>query len=233
MLIVRPDFARRIDLAGAGPCARPVDIDRSRTGFSTLVSLRVYSFLQSVVIDGDAEDNEVFIIAMRGQAEIVVTKAGQNGVTFSLASDGGSRAVYMPPSASYRLTAISDCDVAYARVEPVETQLPEPRSFAPVGDWLDVTGYATAMDLVLTKVVAGHAVGSGVRDAPTECFVHLRAAGPMSASITGKPLDDWDTVALDGGASPMRVEMGTVEILTISASNKRRAALASAADQPQ
>ena len=187
--------------------------------------MRVYSFIHGIVIDGDAEYDEVFIIAMRGRAEIVVTKGDQTAVTFSMGSDGGPRAVYMPPSASYRLTAMSDCDIAYARVKPVEVQLPEPGGFASTGNRLDITGYATAMDLALTKVAAGHAVGLGDHEPSTERFVHLRAVDAMTASIAGEPLSDWDTVALNNDASTIRVETGAAEILSISASNSRHAAL--------
>ncbi len=59
MLIVGPDFERWIGLPGAGPCPRSIDIDRSRTGFSNLVSLRVYSFAGGVVINCEGEADGV------------------------------------------------------------------------------------------------------------------------------------------------------------------------------
>lgn len=225
MLILRPDFDRRIDLPGTGPCSRPVDIDRSQTGFARLVSLRVYSFAQGLVIDGEAEGDEVFIVLMRGQAGIAVSVDGGEVGAFSLDRNGGSRAVYLPPHAAYRLTATADCDIAYARVDPLAADLPAPRDFAPAGNRLDIIGHATGMDLVLATLGAGEQLAAAEDADARERLIHLRAAGEMTASIAGEPLSDWDSVALDEGQnSLLEVATGAADILTISASTSRNTA---------
>lgn len=232
MLIIRPDFERRIDLPGAGLCSRPVEIDRSCTHFSNLVSLRVYSFVQGVTIDGDAEDDEVFIVLMRGQAKIMIAKDDNKTDTFSLHCDGGSRAVYMSPHASYRLTAGTNCDIAYARVEPLGTELPETRGFATTGNQLNIIGHATGMDLAFATVLAGEAIVPAEDGRSPERFVHLRAADEMRAIIAGEPLGDWDTAALDDGESAtISVETGAADILTIRASQSRNAVSKGATEQ--
>jgi hypothetical protein len=222
MLIVRPDFARTIDLPGAGLCRRPIDIDRSRTGFSNLVSLRVYSFAAGVGIDGEAEGDEVFIVLMRGAADIAISQDGRTVGAFSLRREGGTRIVYMPPHASYRLTAAADCDIAYARAEPSGTKLPEVRSFAPDADRLDVAGHATGMNLALATVRAGEVVGLCEDGQSPERFVHIRAGDGTTATIGGDRLGDWDTAVLhDDEMDLIEIETGTAEILTVSASRRR------------
>lgn len=222
MLIVRPDFDRRIDLPGAGPCPRPVDLDRSRTGFSDLVSLRVYSFAAGLAIDGEAEDDEVFIVLMRGRAEVAITQGGQAVEVFALAPGEAPRVVYMPALASYQLTATSGCDIAYARVRPAADASAPPRGFAPAAGRLEVIGHATRMNLTLAQLPAGGASSRvGVGRSP-ERFVHLRGTDGVIATIAGETLRDWDTVALDAGEDAgLTIEAGTAEILTISATTSR------------
>lgn len=233
MLIVRPDFERRIDLPGAGPCPRPVDIDRSRTGFSDLVSLRIYSFAQGVAIDGEAEEDEVFIVLMRGEAEIAISKDGLHTGTFSLSRYRGTRAVYMPPHASYRLMALGDCDIAYARAQPLEPELPDTRAFAAAGDRLDIIGHATGMDLALATLLAGEQVRPMSGGRRPERFIHLRAGDAMAATIAGEPLGDWDSVALaDGEGTEIRIGAGAADILTISASKSPKTASTGVINEP-
>lgn len=221
MLIIHPDPARRIDLPGAGPCPRPVDIDRTRTGFGNLVSLRVYTFALGVTIDGEAEEDEVFVVLMRGEAEIAVSGEGRETGAFALRREGGMRAVYLPPHASYRLSAHSDCDIAYARVAARETRFPATRGFAPAGDRLDIARHAVGMDLALDKVCAGQAVDPAEHGHLLERFLHIRADGAASITIAGQPLHDWDSVALGTGEhAALAVGAGTVEVLTIMASAK-------------
>lgn len=220
MLIVRPDFDRRIDLPGAGPCPRPVDIDRSSTGFSNLVSLRVYSFASGVVIDGDAEEDEVFIVLMRGLADVAVSSDGAQAGVFTLRVEGGARAVYMPPHASYRLTAVGDCDIAYARVQPISAPLPVAAGFGGTEDRLELIGYATGMDLTLATVGAGEHVGRD-RSSP-ERFVHVRSDDQGTATLAGQRLGDWDSAALAEGESfSLEGQTGTVDVLTVIASRHR------------
>ena len=218
MLIFAPNFARRIDLPGAGPCPRPVDIDRFSTGFADLVSLRVYSFAQGVVIDGEAEDDEVFIVLMHGKADIAISRGGEAAVSFALRHDGGMRAVFMPPHASYRLSAVTDCDIAYARAQSVGTAQPVVQGFTATGSRLDVIGHATAMDLALAGVRAGedaNLCGDGLLP---ERLLHLRAGRTLSASVNGETVGDWASVAL-GQNDPLAlaINQGAGEVLLITA----------------
>jgi len=217
MLIVAPDFERRIDLPGAGPCPRPVEIDHTGTGFSELVALRVYSFAKGVAIDGKAEDDEVFIVAMRGTVHIAITQAGQAARDFALSDGPGLRVVYMPPHAAYRLSAQSDCDIAYARARPNGSDAPKVDGFAATGGRLDIAGHAQGMDLMLVAAQAGDNIELGA----DERFVHVRAHGSISAKLKGASLGDWSTVALAAGeAAALTVEAGSGEILLIAAATR-------------
>lgn len=222
MLIVEPDFARRIDLPGNGPCPRPVDIDRGTTHFDKLLSLRVYSFASGAVIDGEAEEDEVFVVLMRGAAEVAVTEAGTRADPFALDTDGGSRAVYLPPHAGYRLTAPTDCDIAYARVQPPVPQLNRARAFAPAGGRLDVAAYAAGMDLALRSVPAGETLSLADREGGLpERFVHVRSDDGGVATIEDMRLTNWKSVALgDGEAATIESTEGSLDVLTITAATR-------------
>lgn len=215
MLIAKPDFARRIDLPGAGPCPRPVDVDRARTGFAQLVALRVYSFPAGVAIDGEAEADEVFVTLVRGEAAMAVTHAGRQVAVFTLRASGGDRVVYLPPHAGYRLTARTACDVAYARAVPAAA-VPPPRAFAGDAARLAIAGYATGMDLTLATYGAGD--GPAPAGAAAERLVHVRMAPGAAAVLDGARLDDWDAAALAPGEDgTIMVEAGAVEILAVTA----------------
>lgn len=218
MLIVEPDFSRRIDLPGNGPCPRPVDIDQGTTGFAKLVSLRIYSFAAGAVVDGEAEGDEVFIVLMRGAVAIGVTQQGKQVGPFSLDTEGGSRAVYLPPHAGYQLTARTACDVAYARVRPPGSALKAARDFAPAGGRLYIADYAGGMDLVLTAVTSGNSLAlSGRDDALLERFVHIRSDGGVAA-VGGARLLDWQSAALEEGEAATLEATGSAELLMITAS---------------
>ncbi|WP_419807906.1 5-deoxy-glucuronate isomerase [Sphingomonas sp.] len=214
MMLFRSDFDRRIDLPGAGPCARPTDVDQGRTGFSDLVSLRVYSFVQGMEIDGEAEDDEVFIVLMRGEADLVIS-SGSAMTEIPLRHDGGSHVIYMPPSASYRLSAIRDCDIAYARTKPVGGDPRPPRGFAAKGGRLEIIGYATGMDVALATISAGETVDQV--EPPSERFVHVRSDDGGSASIGEHRLNDWDTIAVGSGERVLlKGHAGSVDMLMIT-----------------
>ncbi len=218
MSIVKPNFERRIDLPGAGPCARPVDIDRALTGFTKLVSLRVYTFVEGVVIDGEAEADEVFIVLMRGSADVTVSSGGRQAGSFSLRQGGGTRAVYMPPQASYRLTAGAECDIAYARGAPGDTKLSDTCGFVSAAGRLDIVGHALSMDLVIAAVKAGENGSLNEDGGSPERLMHVRSNG-MTAAIAGQSIGDWDSILIaDGQSARLEVETGMAEILIVSAS---------------
>ena len=218
MLIVRPDPDRRIDLPGAGPCPRPVDIDRARAGFKDLVAFRVYSFGAGLAIDGEAEDDEVFVTLMRGEADIAVSRSGAEVTDVPLRPAGGMRVVYLPPGSSYRLRSIADCDIAYARATPRGHRCPEPLGFAPADDKLDIAGHAVGMELSFGTTRPGSAPGPEGRS--PERVVHVRTNGAADVAIAGRRLEDWDTAALlTGESASLEVRSGTCDVLTISARN--------------
>lgn len=121
MKIIDADESRLIDLPGVGPCPRPVDIDQGVTGFRTLKSLRIYRFQPGADIEGDSEEDEVFVLPLKGDFHIAVS--GDDTASAELTYDGRAQALYMPPGESYRLTPHRETLVAYARAA-ADSRLP-------------------------------------------------------------------------------------------------------------
>jgi 5-deoxy-D-glucuronate isomerase len=115
MQIIDADESRLIVLPGVGKCPRPVDIDQSVTGFTTLKSLRIYRFQPGATIEGESEEDEVFVLPVSGGFHIEVT--GKTAVAADLTAEGPVRALYMTPHHAYRLTPGEETLVAYARAE--------------------------------------------------------------------------------------------------------------------
>ncbi|MBE7157158.1 MAG: 5-deoxy-glucuronate isomerase [Rhodospirillales bacterium] len=128
MRLIPADFERRIALPGVSePVQRPVDIDRSVTGFAQLRSFRVYCFDAGTAIDGHAEEDEVFLILLSGTIRLKLgATEGETSTALPVAlrapkrsaREGVSCAVYLPPGGAYFLEATSDAVVAYARATP-------------------------------------------------------------------------------------------------------------------
>ncbi len=219
MKIFRPDHDRQIDLPGAGLCPRPVDLDQAVTGFSALRSLRVYSFAADVVINGEAEDDEVFIVLMRGEAQIDVSNDGRLIDTFSLNGADGVRVVYMPPLASYRLVTSSGCDIAYARVQHNTNAVPEVRGFARTSNRLEIAGHALGMNLLFVHAETGDVVDLAMQGQSHERFVHIRSDDHATFAINDELKEDWDSAALsDGENASLNISSGSVDLLWIGAS---------------
>ena len=132
MKVIAADHNRSYDLPGlAEPARRPVDIDASNTGFTRLRSLRVYRFYAGSVIDGHAEEDEVFVVVTAGSVEIKVgseeSRVDAFG-TYTLAAPTDTClepfVVYLPPRSVYQLTLHSTADVAYARATPTGSRGP-------------------------------------------------------------------------------------------------------------
>ena len=122
MRIIKADHHRTLSLAGVPePVYRPVDVDRTQTGFSVLRSLRIYRFDAGSVIDGHAEEDEVLMVILRGSVQLTMSEhdLGESSPRFSLSAAGSSdrdaSAAYLPPNGAYRLVPLSDAEVAYAR----------------------------------------------------------------------------------------------------------------------
>ena len=215
MRIIEPDFDRRIELPGVGPCPRPVDIDQQVTGFRDLVSLRVYSFAAGNLIHGDAETDELFVILLDGAITVAVDQSGVEVGAFALRTDGGPRAVFLPPDASYRLSTTTAADVAYARVLPRDGAMAPVAAFAFTERRLDIPAHASGMAIALASLAAGEALALTASDgALPERLVHLRGNG----SVAGTAITGWQTIQLDPG-EPARLTIGDApaDVLIVAA----------------
>ncbi|MEP6645406.1 MAG: hypothetical protein ABJA69_12965, partial [Acidobacteriaceae bacterium] len=91
MKLLKADHNRRLEIPGVPNLVRrPVDIDKSQTGFANLRSLRIYRFDADSVINGHAEEDEVFIVGMAGSVELAMSEhdsiEGARPVTLSTPS---------------------------------------------------------------------------------------------------------------------------------------------------
>lgn len=204
MRIIQPDFTRLVELPGVGACPRPVDIDQSLTGFSDLVSLRVYQFARDMIVHGEAEEDELFIVLLRGTVDIDV--AGGSSASFTLQTDRGIGAVYLPPHDRYCLNARADADVAYARARPMDGKIRNSRSFERVDGTLAVAGYADSLSIASSVPAASDdRVLSQLGNSTGERFVHVRTVNSDTLSVAGHDMHDWQTLALARG-EPCHIE---------------------------
>jgi hypothetical protein len=173
MLLIKPDPDRRIHISGVpAPVRRPLDIDQSMTGFASLRTLRIYRFDQASVIEGHAEDDEVFIVVLAGSIELTMipnssADSSANSSANSSAdptpvvmgapgnADDAACAAYLPPHAAYKLVSKTDADVAYARATPVAGRPPKVfhssrrTGVAGAGISLEETSYAERLRIRL------------------------------------------------------------------------------------
>ncbi len=128
------DPARRVELEGVGEVPRPTDVDADATGFTRLRSLRVYAFSAGQVIRGEAEDDEVCVVAVSGRVSLEVTgpaSASFSGEGRASPFRGDPLAIYLPPGHGYVLTVHEDAEVAYARARAVGRFEPRELRAAP------------------------------------------------------------------------------------------------------
>lgn len=196
MLVIAPDPARRIDLPGVGPTPRPVDIDQAVTGFSDLVSLRIYDFAAGPPIEGEAEADEVLVTLLSGAATFAALAPDDaEAASFEL-SETGDRVAYLPPHHRYRLTPRGVARVAYARARP--TGAAAPAAFAAPGGRLALDAPAERLRLRLVPL-------SPLDDAPAdlglraERLAHLTGGATVRAAGETQVLDAGFTVALAPG----------------------------------
>jgi hypothetical protein len=218
MKLIKADHDRRLELPGVpGPVRRPVDIDRSRTGFANLRSLRIYQFDAHSVINGHAEEDEVFVIVMAGSVEFSVREANAEGealsLTLSAVSESSNDAcvAYLSPHSAYQLTPRTDAHVAYARATPVSSR-PSivfasgvSRDAAGMTVLLKETAYAQRLRLRLAQIDARE---DDISFTPVEelesCYealVHIQTvpAERVATVTTGTEstqLHSWDTIAV-------------------------------------
>jgi hypothetical protein len=218
MRLIKADHERRLQIPGVPePVLRPVDIDKSKTGFETLRSLRIYRFDPGSVIDGHAEEDEVMIVLLAGSIELTLIEEGPNpgAQTFTLSAVGDQQkspcAAYLPPLAAYRLVALSAADVAYARATPLEG--PPLRVFyanhadanQPLWEELAyprllrirVLQVTATSDVILTPVTES--------EDSYEALLHLTTEGIVTVTTSKSAptqVESWDTVALGPAEHP-------------------------------
>lgn len=238
MRLVTADPDRRIAIHGVpGLVSRPVDIDQSLTGFRALRSLRIYRFAAGRVIEGDAEQDEVFVVVLAGSIEFAVS--GPQPAHFELSSAGSvplrACVAYLPPHHTYRLSSRSESEVAYARATPESPRAP--RAFAPglteapagVTVLIDEHAYADRLRLRLLRLDTrkGQPDLALCDEWPRagEFILHVRtepqhgvasAVSPAGASLA---LRSWDSCAITRDECPhLRLARGaTATALIVSA----------------
>jgi hypothetical protein len=225
MKLIKADHQRRIEIAGVPePVQRPVDIDRSQTGFASLRSLRIYRFDKDSVIDGHAEEDEVLIVIMAGSVELSMMDQDSGDspgpLILSAASDSQDDpcVAYLPPRGGYRLIPRNTAEVAYARATPAGGPPPHVFRSHPVRDDSGVTvlveenNYPQRLRLRLLQVTDAQKDISvlPIQRSEDRCegLVHIRTAPAEGvATITREgatvtPLASWDTVAVLPGECP-------------------------------
>ena len=241
MKLIKADHDGRVAIPGVpGPVRRPVNIDRTQTGFANLRSLRVYRFDAASIIDGHAEEDEVFVIVLSGSIEFTVSgdESGGPQQTFTLSTpnefDGAPCVAYLPPLAAYRLIPKTEADVAYARATPASG--PPSKAFTASGSvngggvtlLLEEQTYAQRLRLRLLYV---NAAEDDVDFRPTEeleptseALVHVRSILREAAiRISGGDGDSlavgsWDTAAIAPGDGPtLHVPKGSLALILVVA----------------
>ncbi len=239
MKIIKADHHRQLQLEGVpDPVPRPVDIDRTQTGFDLLRSLRIYRFGAGSVIDGHAEADEVLIVVLAGSIALTLSEGDmREGLPqFQLSavsnSDGVPCAAYLPPNGVYRLIAQGEAEVAYARATPSHGHAPtvfaaKPRSEKDGGVVLsEELTYAQRLRLRVVQVTGtpNDALVMPVESTEFDCeaLVHVRtepADGAVTLWTAGtEPIavESWDTVALEPGERPrLRVAVAASALLLV------------------
>ncbi|WDR01329.1 hypothetical protein PSQ19_10875 [Devosia algicola] len=194
MQIIGSDPTRMIDLPGSGPCPRPVDIDERVTGFSTLKSLRIYTFAKGQMIDGESEGDEVYVVAIGGAVDMVVSGTHPLHVTLS---PGDVQALYMTPEHAYKLKPQSHVQVAYARAQASG----HVASHAVTGTRGDA---AETLRFALVNLLAGDVLDQHLSG---ERLIHLIAG---TVDVDGTTVNAPQTIALPmGEIAPVRARAAT------------------------
>ena len=225
LTLIKANHERGVELAGvAGPVPRPVDIDQTQTAFKALRTLRIYHFEPPAVIDGHAEEDEVFMVALTGSADLVIRSDhwsnSQNRYALDAANarDRVACAAYLPPHAEYVLTPRSGADIAYVRATPKGGRPPAILSATPRYDdagaciLLDDATHAERLRLRLLQVDANRKAVAltpiQASERMYEALVHIRtqpARNTARIETLSEPsmlLESWDTFAVAPGESP-------------------------------
>lgn len=219
MKLLKPDHDTLHTVPGVtGTVRKPVNLGQSETGFSRLRSLRLYRFAAGSVIDGHAEEDEVFVIVSAGSVKMEIgfsDDAVNEFGTFTLSApyeqSSAPFVAYLPPHSVYRMTPHTDANVSYARATTAEVRQPavlsaEPvRSGATISVLLDERVHAQRLRLKVLHIDAqSEAVLLPLGDenrTGEENLVHVQGQpADRVASITNGTessiLESWDTAAL-------------------------------------
>ncbi|WP_210530128.1 5-deoxy-glucuronate isomerase [Rubellimicrobium arenae] len=210
MKVIEPDFDRTVDLPGVGPTPRPVDIDRAATGFSDLLSLRIYDFADGTTVRGEAEEDEVLVVLLAGAVSIAVT-GGPEEVAFQLDADG-DWAVYLPPRHHYELVPLVPATVAYARARPHGGSAP--RAYRPVEGLLAIEEPVERLRLRLLSL-AGETDASAGLGSEVERLVHVTGPATLTHGAGTQELPPGHTLALPPGENAHVTGEG--EVLVVAA----------------
>lgn len=239
MKLIKADQHRRLELPGVpGTVRRPVDIDKSKTGFVNLRSLRIYCFDVDSVINGHAEEDELLIVVMAGSVELTISEGSsvENPRQYILSAVSEARsnlcAAYLPPHAAYKLVPQHEAVVAYARATPAGGRSAAVFSshlnlhHAEVVVLLEESTYPQRLRI---RVLQISALQNDIAVTPIEesediceALVHVRMMpSERVATIAGTdgvmiPLASWDTIAVTPGARPtLRVALGSSALVLI------------------
>ena len=222
MLLIRSDNTRLIDIPGVPtPVRRPIDIDQAITGFSSLRTLRIYKFDAGAVIEGHAEEDEVFIIVLAGSIELTIATedAAAPLETALLSAPGALReacAAYLSPGSSYKLIATSEADVAYARATPRKVRrprifmAPEQGAGAGVHLLLEDTTCAERISFRLVRIDAASSISFAPAAREREQLIHVTSDVPGFSAVASnadtpnrEPICSGDTLVIAPGDQPV------------------------------
>ena len=214
MILIKADHDRRIAIPGVPlPVRRPVDVDQAKTGFTVLRTLRIYRFDKESVIEGHAEEDEVFIVVIAGAVELTVTDRSTTLGPLTLSAADGAEgihcAAYLPPGAAYKLIPKTGADVAYARatpsgIRPVKVFCSVARPADPgVTVLLEEVDHAERLRLRVIQCDGRErdVVFAPLQETGGEALVHIRTPAAESVAVVSKTqadpvwLESWDTVA--------------------------------------
>ena len=188
MTIIEPDFDRIIDLPGAGPTPRPVEIDGRAMGFHDLLSLHIDELADGAVIEGAAEE-EVLLVLLAGAIAVDVIHPAAMTVLLDADGDWG---LHLPPGSAWRLRPQTPATLAHAAARP---GVPfAPKALRPTDGSLRLDGPEGNLRLHLHPLDGGTHVASDL-DEGLEHFLHF--SGP--ARVDGRELPPMHTLALDPG----------------------------------
>ena len=145
MKLFKADAETLYEVPGVpGLVRKPVNLDGAEIGFQSLRSLRQYRFDANTVVNGHAEQDEVFVVVTAGSVEMQIgfTEEVVDGFgTFTLMAPGSASGeemfvAYLPPHSVYRMTPHTEADVFYARATPSEVRQPAvfPAAPTPLGE---------------------------------------------------------------------------------------------------